>query len=587
MKKTFISTSVIVFSLFFSNGLLAKAQTIEEKIKEKDDKIEAIVKNKESAENYLTDLDNKITQLEKEYKKVLVEKNTSEKKLTEINQKITALEERIRLRNKLIEEQARNAQVNQKSDSIISVMVNAESLSDAVTAAIGMTKLISASNEIMQAQIDDKENLDELKKEAEKKVTDAEKETRSLEEKENDLIEAKLTQSIKINEISASLATEQSEKAKFENQKQEAEKRREEELKAIAEEKRKEAEAAAILKAQEAEAASIIFENQKQEAEKRREKELKAIAEEKRKEAEAAAILKAQETEAASIIFENQKQEAEKRREKELKAIAEEKRKEAEAAAILKAQETEAASIIFENQKQEAEKRREKELKAIAEEKRKEAEAAAILKAQEAEAASIIKDQEKDVSQLADTNDIGIGQENTDTQKEEQIPDETSEQDSNSVNQNEYQDNNSSSDNTQIQSPSSSGWGAPVANIIVTSPFGGRADPTGFSGSFHDGIDMGGTSSTPIMASRSGTVVQASFDGSAGNYIIIDHGDGYYSYYLHLSNYIATPGQSVSAGQTIGTMGTTGNSTGVHLHFGIATSSNWSGFVDPAPFLGI
>lgn len=444
-----------MFSLFFSNGLLAKAQTIEEKIKEKDDKIEAIVKNKESAENYLTDLDNKITQLEKEYKKVLVEKNTSEKKLTEINQKITALEERIRLRNKLIEEQARNAQVNQKSDSIISVMVNAESLSDAVTAAIGMTKLISASNEIMQAQIDDKENLDELKKEAEKKVTDAEKETRSLEEKENDLIEAKLTQSIKINEISASLATEQSEKAKFENQKQEAEKRREEEL------------------------------------------------------------------------------------------------------------------------------------KAIAEEKRKEAEAAAILKAQEAEAASIIKDQEKDVSQLADTNDIGIGQENTDTQKEEQIPDESSEQDSNSVNQNEYQDNNSSSDNTQIQSPSSSGWGAPVANIIVTSPFGGRADPTGFSGSFHDGIDMGGTSSTPIMASRSGTVVQASFDGSAGNYIIIDHGDGYYSYYLHLSNYIATPGQSVSAGQTIGTMGTTGNSTGVHLHFGIATSSNWSGFVDPAPFLGI
>ncbi len=488
-----------MFSLFFSNGLLAKAQTIEEKIKEKDDKIEAIVKNKESAENYLTDLDNKITQLEKEYKKVLVEKNTSEKKLTEINQKITALEERIRLRNKLIEEQARNAQVNQKSDSIISVMVNAESLSDAVTAAIGMTKLISANNEIMQAQIDDKENLDELKKEAEKKVTDAEKETRSLEEKENDLIEAKLTQSIKINEISASLATEQSEKAKFENQKQEAEKRREEELKAIAEEKRKEAEAAAILKAQEAEAASIISENQKQEAEKRREKELKAIAEEKRKEAEAAAILKAQ----------------------------------------------------------------------------------------EAEAASIIKDQEKDVSQLADTNDIGIGQENTDTQKEEQIPDETSEQDSNSVNQNEYQDNNSSSDNTQIQSPSSSGWGAPVANIIVTSPFGGRADPTGFSGSFHNGIDMGGTSSTPIMASRSGTVVQASFDGSAGNYIIIDHGDGYYSYYLHLSNYIATPGQSVSAGQTIGTMGTTGNSTGVHLHFGIATSSNWSGFVDPAPFLGI
>ena len=444
-----------MFSLFFSNSILVKAQTIEEKIKEKNDKIETIVKDQKSAKIYLTDLDNKITQLENEYQKVLKEKNTSEKKLTEINQKITTLEEKIHLRNKLIEEQARNAQVNQKSDSIISVMVNAESLSDAVTAAFGMTKLISASNEIMQAQIDDKESLDELKKEAEKKVIDAEKETRSLEEKEKNLIEAKLNQSIKINEISASLATEQSEKEKFENQKQEAEKRREEEL------------------------------------------------------------------------------------------------------------------------------------KALAEEKKKEAEAAAILKAQEEESASIIKDQKNEVSQIDGNEDIGTDQGNTDTQEEKQITNETSDKESNSVNQDEYQDNNNSSNNNQVQSPSSSGWGAPVANIIVTSPFGGRADPTGFSGSFHDGIDMGGTSSTPIMASRSRTVVQASFDGSAGNYIIIDHGDGYYSYYLHLSNFIATLGQSVSAGQTIGTMGTTGNSTGVHLHFGIATSSKWSGFVDPAPFLGI
>lgn len=444
-----------MFSLFFSNSILVKAQTIEGKIKEKNDKIETIVKDQKSAKIYLTDLDNKITQLENEYQKVLKEKNTSEKKLTEINQKITTLEEKIHLRNKLIEEQARNAQVNQKSGSIISVMVNAESLSDAVTAAFGMTKLISASNEIMQAQIDDKESLDELKKEAEKKVIDAEKETRSLEEKEKNLIEAKLNQSIKINEISASLATEQSEKEKFENQKQEAEKRREEEL------------------------------------------------------------------------------------------------------------------------------------KALAEKKKKEAEAAAILKAQEEESASIIKDQKNEVSQIDGNEDIGTGQGNTDTQEEKQITNETSDKESNSVNQDEYQDNNNSSNNNQVQSPSSSGWGAPVANIIVTSPFGGRADPTGFSGSFHDGIDMGGTSSTPIMASRSGTVVQASFDGSAGNYIIIDHGDGYYSYYLHLSNFIATLGQSVSAGQTIGTMGTTGNSTGVHLHFGIATSSNWSGFVDPAPFLGI
>ncbi|MBU5582678.1 M23 family metallopeptidase, partial [Enterococcus sp. S181_ASV_20] len=98
---------------------------------------------------------------------------------------------------------------------------------------------------------------------------------------------------------------------------------------------------------------------------------------------------------------------------------------------------------------------------------------------------------------------------------------------------------------------------------------------------------MGGTSSTPISASRSGRVVQAAFDGSAGNYIIIDHGDGYYSYYLHMSSLIASVGQSVNSGDTIGIMGTTGNSTGVHLEFGVATTPNWSGYVNPAPLLGI
>ncbi|OTP24405.1 peptidase [Enterococcus sp. 5B7_DIV0075] len=135
--------------------------------------------------------------------------------------------------------------------------------------------------------------------------------------------------------------------------------------------------------------------------------------------------------------------------------------------------------------------------------------------------------------------------------------------------------------------PSTSGWGAPVSNIIVTSPFGSRPDPTGISGTFHKGIDMGGTSNTPILATRSGTVLQAAFEATAGNYIIIDHGDGYYSYYFHMSSLVASAGQTVSAGQTIGVMGTTGNSTGVHLHFSVATSQNWTGFVDPAPLLGI
>lgn len=135
--------------------------------------------------------------------------------------------------------------------------------------------------------------------------------------------------------------------------------------------------------------------------------------------------------------------------------------------------------------------------------------------------------------------------------------------------------------------PSSNHWVFPVPNPIVTSPFGPRPDPTGFSGNFHSGIDFGGSSSTPIFAARAGVVIDSAFNGMAGNYIVIDHGDGWFSYYAHNSRNLVATGTQVAAGQTIAMMGTTGNSTGVHLHFAIATSPNWTGFVNPAGLLGL
>ncbi|HIZ53744.1 MAG TPA: M23 family metallopeptidase, partial [Candidatus Enterococcus avicola] len=135
--------------------------------------------------------------------------------------------------------------------------------------------------------------------------------------------------------------------------------------------------------------------------------------------------------------------------------------------------------------------------------------------------------------------------------------------------------------------PASSGWGMPVSNVSVSSRFSWRTDPFGSGASeLHNGIDMVGSSGTPIYASKAGTVVQASYDPSAGNHVIIDHGDGYYTYYMHLSSFAVSAGQSVGQGTTVGGMGTTGSSTGVHLHFAIATGI-WSGFMDPGPLLGI
>ena len=242
----------------------------------------------------------------------------------------------------------------------------------------------------------------------------------------------------------------------------------------------------------------------------------------------------------------------------------------------------------FASQKKQAELKKQQELKYLEEEKRREEEATKILKAQEEkkEQENLEKKKAEETKKQIELNQDEV---ETSTSSDQPLNDSTDIQSSNSdfTEESTIKEPIVSSETEEQPKVNKSGWGAPLSTLFLTSSYGSRSDPTGFSGSFHDGIDLGGTSSTPILSSRAGTVVQSSFDGSAGNYAIIDHGDGYFSYYLHMSVISTSVGQTVSAGQTIGTMGTTGNSTGVHLHFGVATSQNWTGFIDPAPLLGL
>ena len=113
-------------------------------------------------------------------------------------------------------------------------------------------------------------------------------------------------------------------------------------------------------------------------------------------------------------------------------------------------------------------------------------------------------------------------------------------------------------------------WNSPCKYIIVSSPYGYRTHPVYGGGSFHDGIDLANYSGTPIMATRSGTVTIAKYSPTAGYYVSINHGDGFASVYMHMTHYVVNAGQSVTAGQVIGYMGSTGTSTGPHLHFGIS-----------------
>ena len=134
-----------------------------------------------------------------------------------------------------------------------------------------------------------------------------------------------------------------------------------------------------------------------------------------------------------------------------------------------------------------------------------------------------------------------------------------------------------------IQAPSSSGWVCPVPYYTLTSPFGYRTHPISGKWKMHNGVDMAAAQGTPIYAAKSGKVTTASYQaGGAGYYVSINHGDGFSSIYMHMTHFIVSPGQYVTAGQVIGYVGSTGGSTGPHLHFGISYNGS---YVNPMNYI--
>ena len=131
---------------------------------------------------------------------------------------------------------------------------------------------------------------------------------------------------------------------------------------------------------------------------------------------------------------------------------------------------------------------------------------------------------------------------------------------------------------------SSSKWLVPCSYTLLSSPFGYRDQPTAGASTYHQGVDLAGPQGTPIYASRTGVVTTATYSKSGGYYVSINHGDGYSSIYMHMTNYVVKSGQAVSAGQLIGYMGSTGISTGPHLHFAITYNGS---YVNPANYVNL
>jgi len=128
-------------------------------------------------------------------------------------------------------------------------------------------------------------------------------------------------------------------------------------------------------------------------------------------------------------------------------------------------------------------------------------------------------------------------------------------------------------------------WLVPIQYTMVSSPFGYRYHPITGDWRMHYGVDLAAPTGTPIYASRSGVVTTTDYqEGGAGNYVSINHGDGYASIYMHMTHYIVSAGEQVTAGQVIGYCGSTGGSNGPHLHFGISYRGT---YVNPADYIPI
>ncbi len=140
---------------------------------------------------------------------------------------------------------------------------------------------------------------------------------------------------------------------------------------------------------------------------------------------------------------------------------------------------------------------------------------------------------------------------------------------------------NTGSTTTTSTGSSSLRWPCPASGRI-TSGFGNRKSPTAGASSNHKGIDISASTGSSIVAAAGGTVSIATYSYSAGNYVVVNHGNGLSTVYMHCSQLLVSAGDTVKAGQTIAKVGSTGYSTGSHLHFAVRKNGS---YVNPSSYV--
>lgn len=161
-------------------------------------------------------------------------------------------------------------------------------------------------------------------------------------------------------------------------------------------------------------------------------------------------------------------------------------------------------------------------------------------------------------------------------EEEERRKQEEAKNQNSSDSDNNSTDNNSSSGDSGSSGTTVNGFKWPVpSSSRITSGFGYRDQPTEGASTYHKGIDIGAPTGTTIVAAAGGSVVTASYSVSGGNYIMIYHGNSTYTIYMHCSKLLVSVGDEVSQGQSIALVGSTGISTGPHLHFAVTVNGEY------------
>lgn len=246
MKKKILST-LLISSLMLSATalpLVASADTVDSKIESQDKKI-ADLKNKEnSATSTLASIQGNISSIQEQASALQAKQGELNETIGTLNEEVKALEARIEKRDASIKEQARSVQVESSNSNVVDLVLNAESVSDALTKVMAASKLVNANNDMMTQQKEDKEAVEAKKNETEEKIAEVQTTAVELEKKKGELVDQELAQQATVNAIAAEKETEQGKKDQYLAEQAAAEAQREATRKA-AEEAAKQAEAIA------------------------------------------------------------------------------------------------------------------------------------------------------------------------------------------------------------------------------------------------------------------------------------------------------------------------------------------------------